>query len=216
MKTPRLLPHLVTATWMAAGAQAQADAFHSTEATLGAPAAYAKSLSSALMLRADLASLPGIGRESIDEGVSYTGHIKSDRGALFMDWHFAGSLRLTGGMTFKRTRVDLRAGGNGGVSMAGEVPYMTAANDRLDVAIRSPNTMPYLGVGYGQYGATGSSVQFDIGGSIGRTSLGETPGGPQLGIASQALLDQELAQLRDGVGRVRFMPQVSLGMNLKF
>jgi hypothetical protein len=216
MKTPCLAPHVVAATLLTASWPVHADAFHSSAGLAGTMVGYAKSLSSNLTLRADLVSSPGIARESIDGGVSHSGHIKSDRGALFMDWYLAGPLRLTGGMAFSRTRIDLRAGAKSGTPMLGDVPYSTALNDRFDIALRSPHTQPYLGVGYGHHSAGGSSFAFDVGGSFGRTSLSDTPSGPSLAAASQTALDHEMAQLRDGIGRVRFMPQVSLGMSLRF
>ena len=51
--------------------------------------------------------------------------------------------------------------------------------------------------------------------SLGRLNLSE-PRGPAFGAASQSDLDRELSQLRDSVNRVRLMPQVSLGMRVKF
>jgi hypothetical protein len=150
MKTPCLAPHLVAATLLAASWPAHAEAFHGGTGLTGTMASYAKSLSSHHTLQADGASSPGIARESIEEGVSHSGHIKPDRGALFMDWSLAGPLGLTGGVTFRRTRIDLRAGAHGGAPMLG------------------------------------------------------------------AALDQELAQLRDGIVRVRFMPQTSLGIDPRF
>jgi hypothetical protein len=217
MKTLRLALHTVAAaTLLVSALQAHADAFYSSAGVPGLLVGYAKPLSSSVTLRGDLASLPSISRDSIEEGVSYASTIKSDRGAVFMDWHIAGGMRLTGGLTFNRMRVDLRANGNGGAVTIGDTSYMSSANDRFDVSIRFPDTTPYLGLGYGRFSNNGSSVLFDIGGSIGRPSLSETHSGPNLGNVSQADLDKELAQLRDGIARVRLMPQVSLGMNLKF
>lgn len=217
MKTPRLAPSsIAAAVLLTAAFAARADAFYTGVGLPGVMVGYAKPLSSTLTLRGDLASLPSIGRDSIEEGVSYAGTVKSDRGALMMDWYFAGSLRLTGGLTFNRMRVDLRASGNGGTITIGDNSYTSSVNDRFGVSIRFPGTTPYLGLGYGRYGASGSSFLFDIGGSIGRPSLSESHSGPNLGNVSQADLDKELSQLRDGIGRVRFAPQVSLGMNLKF
>jgi len=53
--------------------------------------------------------------------------------------------------------------------------------------------------------------------TLGRLNLSE-PRSPTaaLGGTLQADLDRELAQLRDGVNRVRLMPPVSLGMHIKF
>ena len=52
--------------------------------------------------------------------------------------------------------------------------------------------------------------------SLGRLNLNESRGGPLLGAASQADLDRELAQLRENINRMRLVPQVSLGMRVKF
>jgi hypothetical protein len=209
MKTPSLALSLTAAALMAAPWAAHADAFHgSTPSTM---VGYAQTLGPRVMLRADLVAAPGIVRESIEEGSSHTGHIKSDRGALFIDWHVAGPLRLTGGMTFSRTRVDLRAGAHAGAPLLSDVPYSTALNDRFDVALRSPHTQPYVGVGYGLHAADGSSFAFDLGGAFRRA-----PSSEPAGAVVAAVSEQELAQLRDGIGRVRFTPQVSLGLNLRF
>ena len=215
MNTPRFASHLVAAALLAAPWIAQAEAFHGGTGLASSMVGYAKSLSSTLSLRADLASWPGIRRESIDEGASYDGHVKTDRSSPFMDGQVASSMHFTGGTTSNRARVDLRAGTHSGMPQFGEVPYATARNDRFDSALRAPNTLPYLGLGSGQARAS-SSFLFDIGGKFARASLGDRPSGPGLGAASQTALDNELAQLRDGIGRARFSPQVLLGMKLRF
>lgn len=46
--------------------------------------------------------------------------------------------------------------------------------------------------------------------------LGGAPSGPHLTSLSQAVLDRELALLRDGIGRARLVSQVSLGAYLRF
>ena len=68
------------------------------------------------------------------------------------------------------------------------------------------------------FSATPVDLRAGSGGSfvIGRPSLGDSRGGPNLGNVSQSDLDRELSQLRDSVGRMRYVPQVSLGMNVKF
>jgi hypothetical protein len=53
--------------------------------------------------------------------------------------------------------------------------------------------------------------------SLGRLNLNESRGGAAaLGGMSQVDLERELAQLRESVNRVRLVPQVSLGMHVKF
>ncbi|HTP71624.1 MAG TPA: hypothetical protein VML58_05335 [Burkholderiaceae bacterium] len=52
--------------------------------------------------------------------------------------------------------------------------------------------------------------------SLGRLNLNESRSGPVLGAASPADLERELAQLRENINRMRVVPQVSLGMRVKF
>ena len=215
MNTPRFASHLVAAALLAAPWIAQAEAFHGGTGLASSAVGYAKSLSSTTSLRADLASWPGVGRESIDEGTSHAERVKSDRDSSLIHGHVASSMRLSGGMTYNRTRVDLRGGTHSGIPQFGQVPYVSAQNDRFDSA-RRVTALPYLNAGSGQPSASGSSFLFDIGGRFARASLGDRPSGPGLGAASQSALDNELAQLRDGIGRTRFSPQVLLGMKLRF
>ena len=52
--------------------------------------------------------------------------------------------------------------------------------------------------------------------TLGRLNLNESRSGAAPGGLWQTDLDRELAQLRESVGRVRQVPQVSLGMRIKF
>jgi hypothetical protein len=217
MKSLRLiLPSCIAAAVAATAGQAHADTFYTGVGTSGLMLGYAKSLSSAFTLRGDFAGLPDVSRDAIEAGVSYASTIKSDRGALLMDWYVAGDMRLTGGFTFNRMRTDLRASGNGGAVTIGDTTYTSGPGDRFDVSMRVPSTTPYVGLGYGRFTPYGSAVVVDLGASFGRPSLSETHGGPHLGNISQADLDKELDQLREGIGRARYVPQISLGLNLRF
>lgn len=213
MSPPRVALALVAASCTAA---ALAGEFYTSGGLPGATAGWASPLSSRLMLRADLSALGGIGRDSIEEGGSYSNTLRSDRASFMMDWFVLGGVRVTGGLTFNRMRVDLRAPGGIGTLMLGEAAIAAPAAERLDVALRWPATTTYLGVGYDHPLGSGSAFLFDFGGSIGKASLSEPHSGPPLGSGAQAELDREFAQLRDGVGRYRFVPQVSFGVNWRF
>jgi len=197
-------------------AAALAGELHSPGGLSGTGFGWAPPLSSRLVLRSDLSTMGGIGRDSIDEGVSYSSALRSDRVAFLMDWFVHGGMRVTGGLTFNRMRVDLRTSGSTATVMLGDAAVAATAADRFDGAMRWPSTTPYLGVGYGHPLGAGSTFLFDFGGSIGKASLSEPHNGPPLGTGGQAELDRELAQLREGLGRYRFVPQVSLGVNLRF
>jgi hypothetical protein len=54
------------------------------------------------------------------------------------------------------------------------------------------------------------------GASAAAPMLGGTPRGTRLANVSQVALDHERAQVRDGVGRARLVPQVSLGTDARF
>jgi len=73
-----------------------------------------------------------------------------------------------------------------------------------------------LGLGYGHQLGSGWGFTFDLGASIGKAKISETHTGTVLGNASQADIDRELAELRDGVGKIRLIPQISLGVATRF
>ncbi len=52
--------------------------------------------------------------------------------------------------------------------------------------------------------------------TLGRLNLNESRGGAAPGGVWQSDVERELTQLRETVGRVRQVPQVSLGMRVKF
>lgn len=184
---------------------ARADELYGAGGSPGARLGWLPPLSSRLALHAELSTIGSLGRDSIEEGVSYSSTLRPDRAAFLMDWFVHGGMRVTGGLTFNRMRVDLRPGYSGAV----------AFGEGADAALRLHTTAPYLGVGYG-HPLGSSTLLFDLGGSIGKVSLSEPRSGPQLGSMAQAELDRELAQLPYGIGRYRFVPQVSFGMNLRF
>lgn len=173
-------------------------------------------LSSRLLLRGDLWTMGSIGRDAIEEGVSHGSSLRSDRVTFLMDWFVHGGVRVTGGLTFSRLRADLRAAGGGGSIVLGNAALPIVVGDPVDSALRWPITMPYLGVGIGLPLGTGSGLLFDVGASFGKVSLSEPRNGPLLGSGSQAELDRQLTQLRDGLTSYRLVPQVSLGVNLRF
>ncbi len=204
------------AACMVASAAAQAGQVYGGIGLPGVMAGYAQPMGG-FTLRGDLSTLRVPDQTVNEEGIDYTSDAKLNRLGLFADWFAVGGWRLTGGITFNQMNVNLRAQGNGGVINIGGTNYTTSADDRLDVKIEFPKTTPYVGVGYGhQAGNTGFGFVFDLGASIGRATLSATASGPNLGQASQADIDRELEELRNGVGKVRFFPQLSLGLAYRF
>ncbi len=177
---------------------------------------YAHPLSQSLTLRGDFSTLGTHRSTQVEAGIAYAGSARTGRVGLFADWFVAGGLRLTGGLTFNSVKLDLLANGSGGTLTIGNTTYNTTAEDRFEVGIKYPSTTPYLGVGYGHQMSTGIGLVFDLGASIGKAKLTTRASGPTLGAASQADIDAETTQLRDGVGKIKALPQLSLGVSYRF
>ncbi len=179
---------------------------------------YAHPLNERFTLRADLYSLGKRSRSTRESGIDYDGRYRLHRAALLADWFpFGGSFRLTGGVAFNDYRVVLDASGAGGSITIGDRTYNTTADDGLNVQLRFPRTTPYVGIGWGHHLGSGWRFSADIGAAIGRARLTATPRG-QLAAEPdiQANIDRELAELRDGVGKVRAIPQLSIGFGYSF
>ena len=188
-------------------------------ANLGLPGVglgYAQPLNSRFTLRADVSTLGQHRKTANESGIDYQVTAKLNRAGLFADWFLWGGLRLTGGMTLNDMRADLNARGNGQPMTVGSRTFITDSTDYFDVSIKFPRTTPYFGLGYGHQLNSGVGFVFDVGASFGRAKLTERHGGNNLGTASQADVDAELAQLRDGVGKITYLPQVSLGLAFRF
>jgi hypothetical protein len=182
---------------------------------------YAHPLNNSFTLRSDWATLGSRSKRVNEEGISYDAKLAFNRLGVFADWFFLGAMRLTAGLTFNNLTADLRAQGDGSTSyqIGNAPPVVLTPADRLDVTITYPKSTPYLGLGYGHQMGSGWGFTFDLGASYGKARLGETHSGPTLGnpaLVTQADIDQEMAQLREGVGKIRYIPQLSLGVNYRF
>lgn len=179
---------------------------------------YAQPVNEGFTLRGDIYTLGSRSKSTVEEGINYDGKYKLQRVALLADWFpFAGSFRFTGGATFNTFKITLDASGAGGSITIGDRTYATTAADGLKVDVKFPNTTPYLGIGWGHQTGSGLRFSADIGASIGRATLSATPRGslatqPDI----QANIDKELSDLRDGAGKVRAVPQLSIGLGYSF
>ncbi len=198
-------------------ASAQAGEVYTGIGTQGVMLGYAQPVSDSITLRADFGTFGSRSTTEQEEGITYNAHGKFNRTGVFADWFFAGGWRLTGGVTFNNMQIDLQAQGSGNSINIGGQNYQFDPGDRFDVQIKFPKTTPFLGIGYGhQPKAEGFGFHFDLGASIGKAKLTAVASGPNLSAVSQSDIDRELAELRDGVGKVKAIPQLSLGVNYRF
>lgn len=181
---------------------------------------FAQPVNEIFTVRADWATLGSRNERRTEEGVTYDAKLGFNRLGVFGDLFVAGGFRLTGGVTFNNLKADLVARGDGVTEFdIGGTKFIASPDDRLNVTISYPKTTPYLGVGYGHQMSTGWGFTFDLGASFGKARVSETHSGPNLSntsVVTQADIDRELAELREGVGKVKFIPQLSLGVNYRF
>ena len=177
---------------------------------------YAQPLNDRVTLRADVATLGSRSANRTENSISYNGTVKVQRAGVFADWFvLRGGLRATGGVTFNRIGLDLGARTALGEKITiNGVDYTDGGS--LDVSIKFPNTTPYLGIGWGHHAGKGLSFVWDLGASVGRSKVTAELGGALKTVVPQANLDAELADIRDGVGKVRIFPQVSFAVSYKF
>jgi hypothetical protein len=179
---------------------------------------YAHPIDSQFTVRGDFMTMGSRQKDTTEDGIAYTGRYKLQRVALFGDWFpFQGSFRLTGGLSSNNYRVSLDASGAGGSLTIGDRTYTTGTGDGLNVEIKFPAVTPYLGIGWGHQTGSGWRMAADIGALIGKAKVTATARGALANEADiQANIDKELAELRDGVGKIRAIPQLSVSVGYSF
>lgn len=213
--------------WLVAGLGLAAQSVQAQElyvggGLFGVQIGYAHAISPSFGLRGDLMTMGQRDKTFNESGTSYQGSMNWSRKALLADWFpTGGSFRLTAGATFNDVKFDLLSNGAGkSVDINGR-KFSLSANDSLSVLVAMPSTTPYIGMGFGhKQGNKGWGFHSDFGGSLGKFKVTEkrTGGlvnGGALGV-TQADVDKELAEVRDGVAKLKFLPQVTVGLSYSF
>ena len=213
---PRTVAPLFAALALVAGT-AQAGELYTKLGVPGVMLGYSQPFGRLFGLRADYGTVGERTDRRTENGISYDTKLKLSSAALLGDWFpFAGSFRLTGGITSNQYKLDLLASGAGGSLSIGNTTYATTANDKFNVQVKFPSSSPYVGLGWGHGEGNGLRFSVDLGARIGKATVSYALSGPLAGQVSQADIDAELADLRDGVGKVRAIPQISFGLGYSF
>lgn len=203
------------------GASAQSPHSHGVYTQLGllgVGLGYAHAVNQHVTVRADVLTAGSLSRNETEEGVDYRAKLKLGRVGLFADYFpFGGGFRLTGGATFNQNRIDLKSRFDGVNSVTiGDETVTPAADDFFNVDIKFPKVTPYVGIGWGHQATTkGWGVVADMGVSLGRAKLRANTNLVGNGI-TQDDVDRELKDLREGVGKIRFWPQLTVGASYRF
>jgi len=197
---------------------AQAGEVYTSIGLPGLTIGYSAPVTDNISLRADLSTLGSPTRHRSIDAVEYDVKVKADRLGLFADWFVSDGFRATGGLTFNNARADLNGRGNGGTITIGGTNYAAGPDDRFEGQVRYPNTMPYLGLGYGHAAGTkGWGLVFDLGIAIGRAKVTGSAAGPLLSQSvSQQDTQKEVDKVRDKLAKVPGIPQLSVGAAYSF
>ncbi|MDO9005440.1 MAG: hypothetical protein Q7V20_18500 [Aquabacterium sp.] len=200
---------------------AQAGESYANVGIPGVMLGYAHSVNSQWGLRGDVATLGSVKRHFTESGITYQGTIKAQRLGLFADYFpMQGGFRLTGGLTLNHMRVRLKSQFDGTTSVTlGSQTLTPTAGDYFNAELKFPRVMPYLGVGWGhQARDQGLGFVADLGVMIGKAKVTTTQNvvANYPGLVTQADVDAETQKLRDGVGDIRFVPQVSVGVSYRY
>ncbi len=199
-------------------------ASHAVEAygSLGLPGVLvgvAHPVNQSFTVRGDYGGIGSLSGTRTEDGIRYDGTGDFNRLGLFGDWYALGNgFRITGGLTFNQMALDLEARPEGNTIMIGNNTYPVAANDRFVARIEFPRVTPYLGIGWGHHAAEkGWGFNADLGVSIGRATVSTQTYGAlatQPGIADDVAREQ--AELEEGVGKIRAIPQLTIGISYRF
>ena len=166
--------------------QTQAGEVYANVGLPGIGLGYAHPIDSRFTVRADFMTLGSRSKSTTEEGIRYDGRYKLQRLAVLGDWFPFGG-------SFRLT---------GGLS-----------SNQYKVTLDATGENGSLTIGDRTYTTTAA----DIGALVGRAKVDATVRGA---LASepdiQANLDKELAELRDGVGKVRAIPQLSVAIGYSF
>lgn len=207
----------LAAALLGTAATAQAGEVYGSLGIPGVMLGYAQPINDMFGVRADFATLGTRTKQFTEEGVTYDGKLNTNRVALLGDWYpFSGVFRFTGGLTFNNYKLVLDTTATGQTVTIGDTPYTLTAADGMKVTVEFPRTTPYVGFGWGHQSSSGWRGAFDIGAMIGKAKVTAETRGALSQQAAQADVDKELAQLRDGVGKVRAIPQITLSVGYSF
>jgi hypothetical protein len=196
---------------------AQAGELYTQFGVPGVALGFSQPLGPLFGVRADYSSIGTRKDRRTENGIDYDATLKLNGGALLADWFpFAGSFRITTGLTANQYKLDLLATGAGGSVTVGSTTYTTTAQDQLRVQVKFPSSTPYLGFGWGHGNGSGVRFAVDIGARIGKATVDYSLIGPWASRVSQADIDSELQQLREGVGKVKAIPQLTLALGYPF
>lgn len=215
ISTARVLAVLATLTTLTT--HATAGEVYGAIGVPGLTLGYSHPVNASLGVRGEASTLGTRKHSTTENGITYNGELRGNRASLLGDWFVAeGGWRITGGLAFSDYKFTLDGSGSAGTIAVGNTIYNTTAADGLLVEVKFPKLMPYLGLGWGHHAASGWRLGFDLGAYIGKGKLTVTPRGQLALPAAQNDVNAEVEQLRQGAGKVNYLPQLGVNVGYSF
>ena len=207
-----------------AAAPAAAQSVYAGVGTTGLSLGFGHTYSAQLGARAEVSLVPTLSRSFAQDGIDYTGEVKSTRFAALVDWHpLSGGFRLTAGLSGGKSSGEFAgAPSTGSTITIGTTTVPVGPADRYDSRIEFPSAMPYVGLGWGHTPAKGWGLHADAGLLIGTpTVTGSLSPSLSAKIAltgrdPQAELERELQTVRDTTGKVVGLLVLSVGVSYRW
>jgi hypothetical protein len=162
-------------------------------------------------------------RDIDEQDIRYDAKLKWSNASGLLDWHFLGSLRLTGGIVHANNKVDLTGTPTGGTFTINDQVYNASDVGSLNGKTRlGKSATPYLGIGYGNLGTPGFTFYMDLGimfQGAPTVSLNGTcgPSVPALQCAQfQADVAAEEQKLNEDLKDFKYYPVLNLGVAYTF
>ncbi|MFN9771115.1 MAG: hypothetical protein ACK54X_00595 [Burkholderiales bacterium] len=222
----RLLVPAVVALAATAGlaSPVAAQSLYGGVGTAGLFAGYGHRYGETLGARAEVSWLPSAGRTFSEDGIDYSGDVKSQRFAALGDWHpLRGTFRLSVGLSGGRSSGNFSGAPSSGSTVTiGGATVPVGPADRYDVKAELPSVMPYVGIGWGHAITKGWGLSADVGVLIGSPKVTGTLS-PSLrakiaatGRDPDAELERELQTVRDTAAKIDVLPVLSLGLSYRW
>ena len=222
-RLPARVAFVLAASTLAA-APVAAQSLYAGVGTTGLSLGVAHAYSERLGARAEVSLVSTISRTFTQDGIDYSGEVRSTRFAALADWHpLGGGFRLTAGLSGGKSSGDFAgAPSTGSTITIGTATVSVGPADRYDTRVEFPSAMPYVGLGWGHTPARGWGLHADAGLLIGTpTVTGSLSPSLSAKIAltgrdPQAELERELQTVRDTTGKVVGLPVLSVGVSYRW
>ena len=213
-------------TCLAAPIQAQ-----SIYGQLGVPGlgvGYAYGISPEFTARADISTLGSITHNGSSKDFDYKGKLKFNQLGTYLDWFpFGNGFRVSAGLNFRDAKLTADANPkNSGQITIGDQTVAFGTGDSAVARVKLPTVAPYLGIGWGHNVATqqpGFSFTADLGFAYGKPKVSMDLNQAlmdKLNAASggngQQEVDKQLADIRHDANKIKFFPQIFVGVAYRF